>query len=336
MAGKPRAKKGDPQAKLVRAMRHTEKKGFHRDGKDTDAGFRPRELTVTGYPRAASYDQAARAFFEKQRTGRIVNPPRRTPHDALSLACMPPGVPDCPETIDYIYRGRLPDMAKLQGLLLDEQKFMEKADLEETVENSMATMSARELDFAQRILNGSTASDAYARAFAQLPPDQDSKKAPKTTRTTWLNAAGKIRRRKDVQAYLSACIRLSHLNALEQVSFSDAEWLDMQRQLLAMAMGIVKTPKAYFSQGKPVECEVKDACLGVASRTLETVARHYGWLNDRMEVKTDGAVVTLKDFTRSVTDSSDDEDNAPAPEDDIAEGEFVVSTSSDDDESCWL
>ena len=247
------------------------------------------------------------------------------------------GVPNSPEAVEYLMRHRVPGgaMANNTPLLIDEQRYLDRAELEEKVEDCLVKMTPAQLNYAQLILQGRTAKEAAFEALcSDAEKEQLSKSAVSTvTQKLKTKRVQMNREHPHVAEYISASIRLAHLQTLDTVAFNDAEWLQLQRQLIGMSMGIIDTPKVFLQDGTPVSFKVKDAALGVAQRALESVARHYGWLSDKVEV-TQGAVVNIKDFTGfALAQTQDDGSTVETPVD----GEIIVDVQpADSDEEIWL
>lgn len=253
---------------------------------------------------------------------------RHTMHDDVRMRNNAPGVPSCPEQINITMADKLPlgGGASRKSLLLDEQRFLNFEQLEEELEEALAQLSAKKLEFANLVLNGHTLIDAYRKAGMTgienpTPQQLDNMRAK----------ASRVRSSDAVSKYISSTLRLRHMEAQAQVGFTEVQWLQMQRRLLAMAVGEVETPKVYIQDGQVREMKVKDAALGVAAKTLETIAKHYGYLSEKIDV-TGGPTVILKDFTGG----SDEDLSTPEPvefetPDDIIEGEKVDDGSED-----WL
>lgn len=243
------------------------------------------------------------------------------------------GVPNSPEAVEYLMRNRMPGgaMTNQTPLLIDEQRYLDRVELEEKVEDCLVKMSPAHIQYAQLILKGKTAKEATFEALCSAS-EQQQILALSTSAAAQRLKGKRLTLNKDhpyVAEYISASIRLGHLNTLETVSFNDAEWLNLQRQLIGMSMGMMETPKVFLQDGVPVSFKVKDAALGVAQRALESVARHYGWLSDKVEV-TQGAIVSIKDFTGM----------APKASDEDIEDAVVVTVDApkqdDSDDESWL
>jgi hypothetical protein len=242
------------------------------------------------------------------------------------------GVPNCPEAVEYLMRHRVPGgtMSNNTPLLIDEQRYLDRVELEEKVEDCLVKMSAAQIQYAQLILKGKTTKEATFEALCSAS-EKEQVLALSTSAAAQRLKNKRMLLNKDhpyVAEYISASIRLAHLNTLETVSFNDAEWLNLQRQLIGMSMGMLETPKVFLQEGTPVSFNVKDSALGVAQRALESVARHYGWLSDKVEV-TQGAIVSIKDFTGFAPAKTDD--------DEIEDAVIVTVQSPDqDDDTSWL
>lgn len=220
---------------------------------------------------------------------------RNTDIDATRMNNTSPGVPNSPEAVNLMFKGRIPMSNRINGLVLDEQQFLSKEELRETVEECLSKLQPRELLFANGILTGKTAAQAYLSAGYKADSDVDHKTKLERARKDATN----LRKRDHVAEYISAVLRLNHLEAMEEVGFTHVEWLEKQREVLEMSLGQKKIKKTFILEGKPVETEVEDACLGVANKSLETLAKHYGWLNEKLQVEGAGLgpTVVLKDYT---------------------------------------
>lgn len=198
---------------------------------------------------------------------------------------------------------------RLKDLVLDEHQFLELEELQEALEDAAAKCTATEMKFAQGLLTGFSASEAYLEAGYMK--DAAAKGERKKVLDTARKEATKLRKREHVAEYISAFLRLNHVRAMNEAGFSHVEWLKAQREVLEMAIGRKEIPKTFIINGELQEENVRDACLGVANRSLETLAKHYGWLNEKMTLEHDGPMVTLKDFTGMppVTSPSTDEDD---------------------------
>jgi len=205
----------------------------------------------------------------------------------------------------------------LSGLVLDEQQFLNKEELREKVEEGLAQLKTTELDFAHGILAGKTAAEAYLDAGYQQAALK--RLGRKEALLSARKEATKLRKRDTVESYISAVLRLKHLEAMENVGFTHVQWLEAQRSVLEMALGQKKIRKVFIKDGAPEEHEVQDVCLGVANRSLETLAKHYGWLNEKLHIEGAGLgpTVLLRDFTGAKaeepaavepTDDDDDDD----------------------------
>ena len=213
-----------------------------------------------------------------------------TPMDSEVLKGTPPSVPAFPEMINYLMRGKLPGMDRAKKFLLDEHKFLDEKDLEQTVDNAMAELKPNYLSFANDVLTGKNVLDCYIKHVA------GNKNPTKRQREQMRKDAHRLRKKPHVQEYISASLRLANMKALNELQYNETEWLMMQRKLINMAMGLEVTPKAFMHDGTVDEIKVRDAALGVAQRGLETIAKMQGWLSDKLELTGDVPMVMVKNF----------------------------------------
>lgn len=200
-------------------------------------------------------------------------------------------------------------MSRLKNVILDADKFAERHELEDKVHSALEKMSLKDTKFANKLLEGYQIVQAMKEAG--IARDKHPEETDKQYRANLYNLGQAIREKKQVKQYLSASLKLAQLVSLQEIGFSHAQWLEKQREVLEMALGQKEIPKVFLIDGQVCEQEVKDACLGVANKSLETIARHYGWLNDKVKVDANvkNAVVSVKDFTgqNQSTDEDDDE-----------------------------
>ena len=224
--------------------------------------------------------------------------------DGMVMTNTSAGVPHSPEAVEYLMKGRLPMTTRLGDLLLEEHEFLELEELREQHVEARAQLTAQELEFADSILKGTTASRAYLNAGYLAGSKHTEKGKLEKARMD----ATKLRKREHIANYISTALQIRYKETMEEVRFSHKEWLEMHREVLEMSLGRKDTPKTYIINGEIEQVNVRDTVLGVAVRSLEVLGKHYGWLKDKMEVEGGGPVVMLKDFTgmaKQLTDNSD-------------------------------
>lgn len=254
---------------------------------------------------------------------------RHTKHDDVRMRNNAPNVPSCPEQINAIMADQLPlNGQSRKSLILDEQRFLSFEQLEEELEEALAELKPKQLKFANLIINGSSTIKAYREAGLTNIENPNERQL-----SNMRSKASHLRSSDAVSRYISATLRLRHMEAQAQVGFTEVQWLQMQRRLLAMAVGEVETPKVYIQDGQVREMKVKDAALGVAAKTLETIAKHYGYLSEKIDVTGGGPTVILKDFTgeSDAVEETDDPVEFETP-DDIIDGEAEEAEDPDDED----
>lgn len=268
---------------------------------------RKRSKDVTSLTRTRTQKAALtpRHIGWARRKGRASKTNAITRIDSVMMLNNHPDELTCSEHVDLLFQGRVP-MSSLSTLVLDEQQFLTKEELREKVEEGLTELNPRELKFAHGILAGKKSAEAYIDAGYETGLADGLSHKDRVLRAR--KESARARKRDSIATYISAVLRLNHLEALEAVGYTHIQWLEAQRSVLEMALGQRPIRKVFIKEGTPEEHDVKDVCLGVANKSLETLAKHYGWLNEKLHVEGVGLgpTVLLRDFTGAKPENAED------------------------------